>query len=165
MYYTTDEDNSIRRAGLDGSNPVTIISGEAGDYWDIATDFNSSTLFWTARSAHTIESSDLNGGNRRTIVRLPANSYPRGIALANDRIYWAHSGDEKKLQSGTIHGNDVITLLTDTKTIHALTLVPDLSLPQDRTNHCARNSCLKVCVLTAITATSYFIPLPGLSND
>lgn len=151
MYYTSDESNSIKRAGMDGSNPVQILATGSGDARGITTDFRTSKLFWANDGTNRVESSDLEGGYQRTVINANAGSGPYAIAATNDRIYWGECSS-KKLKSSTTAGDDVITLHAGTSCIDALAIVPDLSLPQNRTNHCARNSCSKVCVLTT---TSY----------
>ena len=147
MYYTRYKPNlSIMRAGMDGSSPVTLVSA-SGDAYGIVIDFKASKLFWPDDDHHIIQSSNLQGGDRLTIVQL-SNVYPHGIAFAKDRIYWGES-ISKKLQSSTTAGDDITTLHTDSGGIRHLTVVPDFSLPRNRTNYCARHSCEKVCVLTA----------------
>ena len=148
MYYTSEGPHSIKRAGMDGSNPMTIIATGLGDAWGITTNFKTSELFWTDFGNDTIESSDVVGGNRRTVVSISAGSLPIGIAVADGRVYWGEVGG-KKIQSSSINGQDVITHYTGTRKIRSLTLVPDLNLPQNRTNHCATSSCSQLCVLTA----------------
>ena len=134
------------RAGMDGSNPVTLVSA-SGDAYGIVIDFKASRLFWPDDDHHKIQSSDLTGGDRRTVVQL-STGMPHGIAYVKDRIYWGEYGS-KKLQSSITAGDDITTLHTDSSGIRHLTIVPDFSLPRNRTNHCARHNCEKVCVLTA----------------
>ena len=135
---------------MNGFSPTTLVTGLKRP-WDITIDFKTSTLFWADYSAHKIESSNLEEGDRRTIVNLSSGAYPTGIAIVNGRVYWGESGT-KKLQSSTFDGKDVITLHTDANYIRGVTVVPDLNRPQNRTNHCAENNCSKACVLTATSS-------------
>ena len=147
MYYTSSwSPPSIKRAGMDGSNPTTLVT--TGLLWPfgITIDFKTSKLFWADNDASKIESSDLKGGDRRTVANL-SGAGPLGIAYGNGRIYWGEDST-KKLQSSAIDGSDVTTLHTDTRAVWGVTLVADLNLPQNRTNHCASHGCAKVCVLT-----------------
>ena len=145
MYYTDASTGSIKRAGMDGSNVTTLVTGSTAP-WDITIDLKTSRLFWTDYHENTIESSDLEGADRRT-VSLALFTYPTGIAVFNDRIFWGEQ-DSGFLKSSNMDGNDLILLYGDTHFINGLTLVSDLNRPENRTNHCARNSCSKVCVLT-----------------
>ena len=134
------------RAGMDGSSPVTLVSA-SGDAYGIVIDFKASKLFWPDDDDHKIQSSNLAGGDRRTIVQR-SNVSPHGIAYVKDRIYWGER-DSKQLRSSTTAGDDITTLHTDSSSIMHVIVVPDFSLPRNRTNHCAKHSCEKVCVLTA----------------
>ena len=146
MYYATGKIGSIKRAGMDGSNPTTLVTG-LGQPWDITVDLKTSKLFWTDYYNDKIESSNLDGGERRTVISLFSFAAPTGVAVSNDRLYWGESRG-RKLQSSTMDGQDVIILHTEVDYIYGVAVVTDLILPRNRTNHCARNSCSKVCVLT-----------------
>ena len=136
---------SIMRAGMDGSSPVTVVSGFYGAY-GLTIDFKTSKLFW-ADVGGKVESSNFQGGDRRAVVQNQSGG-PYGIAVANDRVYWGEYRG-KKLKSSTTTGEDIIVLHSDTSNIRHITLVPNFYLPQNRTNHCAGHTCAKVCVLTA----------------
>ena len=150
MSYGTDATGSIKWAGMDGSNPTRLVN-ELRFPYGITIDLKTSKLFWTDYWQDKIESSNLEGGDRQTVVQLPADVYPIGTAVANGRIYWAEYGS-KKLQSSTTDGNDLVTLYSETHGILGITLVSDLNLPHSRTNHCAEHSWAKVCVITPIAS-------------
>ena len=133
--------------GMDGTNPTVIADEGLGRAWGIAIDFKTSKLFWTDIWSSRIESSNFQGGKRRTILNNSIEN-PTGIAVADGRIYWGEN-DGQKLKSCTITGENVTTLYNGTVSIYGIALVPDVNLPQNRTNHCARHNCAKVCVLTA----------------
>ena len=146
MYYTGS--GSIRRAGMDGSNTTTLVTDLSLPY-GITIDFKSSRLFWAEFYANKIKSSDFQGGDQRTVAILPSKSEPTGVAVAGDKIYWGEFRTGK-LQYSTIDGTNLMTLPADTfgDSIFGVTLVPALNRPQNRTNHCARHNCTRVCVLT-----------------
>ena len=145
MYYAAW--GSINKIGMDGSNKTTLVTGQGLiQPWGVTIDFSTSKIFWADRLGHRIESSNLDG-DERTVVNSAENG-PHGVAVLNGRIYWGEHRN-KRLESSTIEGKDVITFLTEVDYIKDLTVVPDLSLPQNRTNHCAKQNCDKVCVLTA----------------
>ena len=56
----------------------------------IAIDHASSTLFWTDNFADRVQSSDLDGGNVRTIVTLQDGTGPWGIAVYGGKIFWGN---------------------------------------------------------------------------
>ena len=137
---------SIMRAGMDGSDLVTVVVG-IGKPRYITIDFATLRLFWVDTIADRIESSNLQGGSRRTVVQL-SSGYLMGIAVVHDRIYWGDY-ERRTLQSSTATGENIVTLHSETEYIYHLTVVPDSDLPPNRTNHCVGHNCEKVCVLTA----------------
>ena len=141
VYYTDYGTDTIHHAGMDGSNPRTLVSTGLDDPWGITIDFQTSKLFWVDFWINKFETSNLQGGDRRKIA---STVHPTGICVANGRIFWG------ELLSGALKSFDgnITTLYNGTHAIRGLTLVPDLNLPRNRTNHCEGHSCAKVCVLT-----------------
>ena len=76
MYYTTYQYSDkagknvgvVMRAGTDGTEPVTVVAG-IGDPQAITINFTTLRLFWADSKSDRIESSDFQGGDRRTVVR------------------------------------------------------------------------------------------------
>ena len=149
MYWTKAVPGSIDRAGMDSSSPVTLVT-RWGSPHAITIDFPSRRLYWTEPSVPRIQSSDLYGGDLQLAVQLPDESFPYGITIFNDRIYWASAGDDK-LQSSTKDGQDIQTLHTASNISH-VTAVPAEDRPTTRLNDCAGRNCTTLCVLTP---TSY----------
>lgn len=54
---------------MDGSNPVTLATGLSRPC-GITIEFKTSKLFWADNGAHKIESCNLQGGDRQTVVQL-----------------------------------------------------------------------------------------------
>ncbi|GAB6033184.1 Low-density lipoprotein receptor- protein 4 [Chamberlinius hualienensis] len=76
----------IERAGMDGSNRLTIISENLGYPNGLTIDRPFSRLIWADANTHVIEMSDLNGNNRQILVDNVAHPY--GLTLLGDWIYW-----------------------------------------------------------------------------
>jgi DNA-binding beta-propeller fold protein YncE len=83
---------TIRRVELNGANPTTIVAN-GGNGWGIAADETNGFLYWANRTNTSIERSDLNGGNRITLIDNANTSKVTGITLdiAGDRMYWLNS--------------------------------------------------------------------------
>ena len=150
MYWPRYSAGSIHKAGMDGSSPVTLVSG-LGKPVGVTIDFASRRLYWTESSMNKIQSSDLDGQDVRLVVQLPNYSSPRGIAVFNDRIYWGNWGD-MKLHSCNKDGEGLQTLHTETHEIAHITIVPPPDQPAGRRNDCEGRNCSKLCVLSP---TSY----------
>ena len=149
MFWTKSA-GSIVRAGMDGSNRSTITTytgSSVKELRGITIDFQSSRLFWVSANADKIQSSSMDGGSVETILSLTRGSWPIGVGLFGDRIYWANNGNNI-VQSCTKSGQDVRTLYTGTSSLLHLAIVPELYPPTSRTNDCDKMSCTKVCVLT-----------------
>ena len=149
MFWTTSA-GSIVRAGMDGSNRVSIAahtSPSVKELRGIAIDFQSSRLFWVSANGEKIQSSNMDGGDVQTILTVPSGSWPVGIGIFGDRIYWT-GHNSKMVKSCTKTGQDVQTLYTGTGSPLHLAIVPEIYPPTVRTNDCEKLSCSKVCVLT-----------------
>ena len=144
--------SSIWRSKLDGRNPVTLVTG-LKDPHGIAIDFSSQRLYWADKDANKIQSSDLQGQDVQTVFQVSdgLDRYPYGVAVVGNRIYWGTHGS--RLQSGSKSGGQIIThCYRSILSLGQLSVVPNIDLPRNRTNHCEGHNCPKVCVLTA---TSY----------
>ena len=150
MYWTRYDAGSIHRAGMDGSNPETLVTG-LNHPTGVTIDFALQRLYWAESGSNRIQSSDLDGRDLQLVVQLSNGSVPWGIAVLNDRIYWGNEGNYR-LQSATKDGRDVQTLYTSIKGISQITIVPAPDLVNNRTNDCEGRDCSKLCVLTP---TSY----------
>ena len=143
--YATSTGGAITKAGMDGSNPMPLITGLL-DPHGIVIDFSVSRLFWAEAGLNAIQSSNLAGGDIRKIVTLPASSGPVGLAIHGNKLYWG-THTSKLLQSSTKTGENIRTLYTSASLIEQVTLATK-NLTRTRRNHCDGQSCLGVCVLT-----------------
>ena len=134
------------KADMDGTNSVQVVGGLKGPK-GIAVDHDLSRLFWADNSLHIIQSSNLAGGDLRTIVQLPDKSWPWGVAVHGNKLYWGNFGPES-LSSSTKTGENVRTLYTAKSGPMHLTLTTR-SLNRTRMNECDENSCSSLCVLTS----------------
>ena len=127
-------------------NKLKSMKGGAGPI-----DSYSQRLYWTI-SAETskIQSSHLNGRNVTTFVTFPGASRPFDVFVSGGRVYWSTSTLSNNIQSRSKTGEDIQTYYKDgSDGPRQLIVVPneDHFLGQ-RTNHCERHKCSKVCVLT-----------------
>ena len=84
--YWTNLAGSIMKAGMDGSDATLVVSGLQLPK-GIVIDYGSSRLFWVDELANKIQSSNLAGGDIRTVVQLSASANPQGIALYGNKLY------------------------------------------------------------------------------
>ena len=150
MYWSSPSLGSIRRAEMDGSNPLTLVGGLSHPR-AITIDFASRRLYWMDWGYYRMQSSDLDGRDIQLVLQL-GSSGCLGHAVWNDRIYFGNDGH--RLQSCTKDGQDIQTLYTATGNgnIGRISVVPVVDQPATRTSDYAGLNCSTLGVLTR---TSY----------
>ena len=85
----------IERASLAGLNRTVLVdlSGSA-QYWPFAVfvDYTPERIYWIDAWIDAIDSTDLNGNNRRLIaspIRPPYNMLPFDFTVYHDVLYWS----------------------------------------------------------------------------
>ncbi|XP_022130135.2 protein cueball [Pieris rapae] len=81
---------TIERARLDGSGREVIIDKDIYMPVSIAVDQRTKSLYWVDDKEgihYTIESSDLDGGNRKKVV-VGIHHHPNTLTVSKDSLYW-----------------------------------------------------------------------------
>lgn len=102
MYWSEWPTNSIRRAALDGTDVVTVIS-PANHPSGLTQDPESRRLYWASQShPKAIESADFDGKNRQVLVRNDKEE-PYAVTLYQDYVYWSDwsTGDIERVNKYT----------------------------------------------------------------
>ncbi|XP_074041420.1 LDL receptor related protein 4 isoform X2 [Leptinotarsa decemlineata] len=76
----------IEVAYMDGTNRKTLISKNLNWPNGLAIDRPSNRLFWNDAKLNTIESSELNGKDRKLVIRDV--QHPYGLVVVGNHIYW-----------------------------------------------------------------------------
>ena len=108
----TYNDPCIRRANLDGTDVQTLGGASTGCSLEgIALDLTARHVYFAERMTQHIKRCNMDGGGVVLILECwQGIGHPRGLALANGRMYW--SSDEN-IFSATLSGDDVQPLVTD----------------------------------------------------
>lgn len=80
----------IRRAGLDGKDPETIVGFDVASVHALALDVVDNRLFWVDSKLNILESYGLHSNDRdilATFVEYP--KLPTGVDVFEDYVYWA----------------------------------------------------------------------------
>ena len=88
MYWTAwGSSPKIEKASMDGTLRTVIHS--TGLVWPngITLDYTTQTLYWVDASLDRIESSDVNGLNRRVLITAGID-YPYGIDFFQGTLFW-----------------------------------------------------------------------------
>ena len=86
LYWTNNNDGTIRKMALGGGVPVTLATGQASP-WAIAVD--GTNVYWTNLGDGTIRKVALGGGVPTTLASGQAG--PSGIAVNGTGIYWTNN--------------------------------------------------------------------------
>jgi hypothetical protein len=76
------DDGKVNAAGLDGSNPQTLATGDN----PIGVAVDSSHLYWASSFGNTINEAGLDGSNPQTLV---SGQGAAGLAVDGSHIYWS----------------------------------------------------------------------------
>ncbi len=82
------EPAKIERASMDGTSRETLHSTNLQSPNCITIDFQSQTIFWIDAKLDTIESSFVNGSNRRLVTRTFLY-HPFSIAIYKGALLWS----------------------------------------------------------------------------
>lgn len=85
--YWSDCGKSIKRAGMDGSNPLILID-QVGKTTALNIDQKNGKLIWVRIDPAIIESADLDGTNRKQLITDNVK-LPYALTLYQDYMYWA----------------------------------------------------------------------------
>ncbi|XP_019869028.2 low-density lipoprotein receptor-related protein 4 isoform X2 [Aethina tumida] len=94
----------IEVAHMDGKNRQTIVSTNLSWPNGLAIDRPANRLYWNDGKLHTIESSDLNGKNRRVLIRDV--SHPYGLVVVGNHVYWTDWKTQALHRAEKINGTD-----------------------------------------------------------
>lgn len=131
-------------AGMDGAEPRALVSTDL--HWPngLALDWPNERLYWADAKRELIESSKLDGSDRREVI-AESTKHPYGLAVFNDRIYWS-DWDSKNIQAcDKFTGKNREILARDNVIygVHVYHAHMDRALP----NPCRDSQCSHICML------------------
>jgi len=151
MIYGTDWSSSafIFKAAMDGSSFKKIVTENVVWPNALAIDQYTSRLYWADAFLDTIQSSDLEGNNRRTIISDPdAVPHVFGMTIADDYLYWTDWTYRGILRANKHNGLN-ITVLAQTALLPYGIKVYHPSVQPNYTNPCDSMACSQLCLLNS----------------
>src|SRR5215468_17723 len=103
LYWATG--STINEAGLDGSSPRTLVTGQEGAEGLAA---GASHLYWTNTANATISEAGLDGSNPHVIV---TGVLSHGVAVDASHLYWTAVGEGAVYEAG-LDGSDPQPIIT-----------------------------------------------------
>lgn len=105
LYWTDDGSvKQIQKASMEGTNVTTLHNTGLSRPYGLALDYGTQTLYWTDYTYGLIESSNVDGSNRRIITTAPFN--PFGLVTYEGIVYWSER------DHGSIHRVSVTSSTT-----------------------------------------------------
>lgn len=95
MYWSEWGSKSIKRATMDGSSPIVLMD-QVNQGNAITIDTERKSLYWVTLDPVAIESSNLNGSNRKKLISENM-VMPFALTLYQNYLYWADWNTGKKI--------------------------------------------------------------------
>ncbi|XP_071448921.1 vitellogenin receptor [Hetaerina americana] len=154
----------VARAGMDGSDPIPFV--EKNIQWPngLAVDYPANRLYWVDAKLMIIESIELDGTDRRTILKGILR-HPYSIDVFEDSIYWS-DWEGKGLQlCNKFTGKDRKGLLTEDKRLIFAVHIYHPSLHPPTRNPCKLAQCSHMCLLAPNGSYTCACPLEKRLTD
>ncbi|CAB4007043.1 low-density lipo receptor-related 4 isoform X1 [Paramuricea clavata] len=151
LYWTNLNARKISRAYMNGEHKEDIITTSLLSPTGLTIDYPNNKLFWLDSKTHYIESSDLDGNNRRRIEVYDLR-FPFDIAVFGDNIYWSDSNLKTVSSANKFTGKNK-TVLINSENIASfvpkgISIHHFLSQPAPGDNPCTNNGgCSHLCLL------------------
>ncbi|XP_052903013.1 low-density lipoprotein receptor-related protein 6 [Anopheles moucheti] len=158
------ESPKIERASMDGDPQSRTVLVTDRIFWPngLAVDLEQELIYWVDGNQRFLDVMDLDGGNRRTLVRKL--EYPYSLTYTSNFLFWT---DWKE---GTLHYYDILRdrheeLLRKTEvpiTVHAWDGRLQPQAVTDLDNPCRRNNgnCSHLCLLSTVAPAGYSCACP-----
>ncbi|XP_018113974.1 very low-density lipoprotein receptor isoform X4 [Xenopus laevis] len=108
------EPAKIEKAGMNGINRQQLVTLDVQRPSGIAIDVVKSSLYWVDSKLHTLSSVDLNGQDRRVILKSQEFlAYPLALTIFEDRVYWIDGENEAIYGANKFSGQELETLVNN----------------------------------------------------
>ncbi|XP_013407657.1 low-density lipoprotein receptor-related protein 2-like [Lingula anatina] len=130
---------------MDGSNPTVLVSDNLFEFGYITLDAANQALYWSQGSHETIEKYDLGTGTRSSF--LSGLSHPTGLAIRNDKIYYADQNYEAIYEVAMAAGHAKTLLKNNLEKLKSLMVYKERH-NQGQSNGCSSNNggCQHLCL-------------------
>ena len=115
----------IGKANMDGSEPEVIVKGNLEGPEFLTIDIQKEILYFSTSRNAKIESCNLDGSNRRTIISSEQNhpvAKPTGIAVMDRRLYYVDPVYEKVVRVDSSDGSNEDVLLENEPHLRTLNI-------------------------------------------
>lgn len=137
----------IERAGMDGNDRMTIITGEQIKWPNgLALDILEQRVYWADAKVKLIMSCDYWGQNVRLVLRSHEHlKHPFSLAVFEERLYWTDWDHEGVLTANKFTGSDFKTVMNGVSGPMTVRVYHELAQP-DHPNKCFAHDCEHICL-------------------
>jgi len=141
----------IERMSMDGDPSTrTILHNMTGSWPNgLSIDFTLFRIYWTDAKLKVIESSKLDGSDRRQILYIP-DQHPFSIVTFEDFMYWSDWTNDAIYKANKFTGDGKSTLVSQAYSMMGVEIYHPLRQPNAR-NPCRRlnGGCSHLCLLSS----------------
>ena len=133
--YWTDwgDDACIERMSMDGDLTTRTVLHNLTGSWPngLSLDFTLFRIYWTDAKLKLIESSKLDGSDRRQIKYLPSQ-HPFSITVFEDYMYWSEWKNMAIHKANKFTGDEPVELTADSQGIMGIEMYHPLRQPMGK---------------------------------
>ena len=147
LFYTDwGSSPAVVRANMNGSGQTRIVTTDLEWPNGIAVDIAHDRIYWSDAHLNTLESSKMDGSDRRIVVAAVAK-HPFSLAVFEDTLYWSDWQSREIQSCNKYNGKNLTTLVKEAKVIPYGIFIHHPLLEPFNSNPCANNWCSHICLL------------------
>ncbi|CAM4565231.1 very low-density lipoprotein receptor isoform X1 [Caretta caretta] len=131
MYWSDwGEPAKIEKAGMNGLGRQQLVTTEIQWPNGIALDLIKSRLYWLDSKLHMLSSVDLNGQDRRIVLKSHEFlAHPLALTIFEDRVYWIDGENEAVYGANKFTGSELATLVNNLNNAQDIIVYHELVQP------------------------------------
>ncbi|GAB6028318.1 hypothetical protein CHUAL_002491 [Chamberlinius hualienensis] len=137
----------VGKVDMDGRNPVVLVKSGITHPEYITIDLSNRQLYWSLGSEGKIETADVSGNNRKTILDESNGVYmAKALAVYQSNLYYIDTVQEKITRVSLPNGDNPVELKSDVPNLKSLKIF--IQRPTKDTHPCRSNNgrCQHICV-------------------
>uniref|UniRef100_A0ABI7X6M8 EGF-like domain-containing protein n=1 Tax=Felis catus TaxID=9685 RepID=A0ABI7X6M8_FELCA len=134
------EPAKIEKAGMNGFDRRPLVTVDIQWPNGITLDLIKSRLYWLDSKLHMLSSVDLNGQDRRIVLKsLEFLAHPLALTIFEDRVYWIDGENEAVYGANKFTGSELATLVNNLNDAQDIIVYHELVQPSGK-NWCEEDT-------------------------
>uniref|UniRef100_A0A6I8NV17 Very low-density lipoprotein receptor n=2 Tax=Ornithorhynchus anatinus TaxID=9258 RepID=A0A6I8NV17_ORNAN len=127
------EPAKIEKAGMNGFDRRQLVTTDIQWPNGITLDLVKSRLYWLDSKLHMLSSVDLNGQDRRIVLKsLEFLAHPLAVTIFEDRVYWIDGENEAVYGANKFTGSELATLVNNLNDAQDIIVYHELVQPSGK---------------------------------